>query len=44
MGCMRNFPQVGFQRLSIWMRFEWMVELFDCFLECVMFLLNSGME
>ena len=32
--------QIGFQRLLIWMRFELMNQLFDCFLECVIFLLN----
>ena len=33
-------PQVGFQRPSIWMRFELMNQLLDCFLACVIFLLN----
>ena len=37
-------PEVGFQRLSIWMRFELMNQLFDCFLACVIFLLNCRME
>ena len=27
-------PQFGFQRLSIWVRFELMNQLFDCFLAC----------
>ena len=35
-------PQVGFQCLSIWMRSELMNQLFDCFLACVIFLLNCG--
>ena len=36
-------PQVGFQRLSIWMRFELVNQLFDCFLACVIFLVNCRM-
>ena len=35
-------PQIGFQSLSIWMRFELMNQLFDCFLAGVIFLFHCG--
>ena len=33
-------PQVGFQRFSIWVRFELMNQLFDYFFACMIFLFN----
>ena len=33
-------PQVGFQRFSIWMRFELMNQLVDHFFACMVFLFN----
>ena len=37
-------PQVGFHRLSIGMRFDLTNQLFDCFLACVIFMLNCKMR
>ena len=38
-----NFlPQVGFQRHSIWVRFELVNQLFDFFFACIVFLFNRG--
>ena len=33
-------PQVGFQRFSIWVRFDLMNQLFDYFVACMVFLFN----